>query len=106
MPQFGDQNLTVVSELFTKYLNGETAPVLAVGRSTLQTDNTSISWLSQGLQALVLEVPFKSSLDISPIKALSIGDFDLDFDPSAAWAPIANSRTVQATLGELHLNLA
>lgn len=98
VPQSGDQNLTVVSELFTKYLNGETAPVLAVGRSTLQTDNTSISWLSQGLQALVLEVPFKTSVDISPIKALSIGDFDLDFDPSAAWAPIANSRTVQASL--------
>jgi hypothetical protein len=100
IPQSGDQNISVVSELFTHYLNGESSPVMAVGKSTIQADNSSVPWLSQGLQALTLEVPFKSPVDITPIKSVSIGDFDLSFNSSGAWAPVANSRTVQA---QLHL---
>jgi hypothetical protein len=87
-----------MSELFTNYLNGDTSPVLATGLSTLQDDGTEISWLSQGLQSLKLNVPFKSFIPINPIKSINIGDLDLAFTPETAWSPVANSDSVQAAL--------
>lgn len=99
MPQSGDNNLTVVSELFTNYLNGDSSDVIATGKSTLQTDGTAISWLSQGLEALQLHVPFVSlSGAISPIKSIDIGDLALEFAEETPWAPSAQSQTVQASL--------
>ncbi|KAJ4468227.1 hypothetical protein J3R30DRAFT_3715154 [Lentinula aciculospora] len=99
IPQTGNNNLTVVSELFTNYLNGESSDVIATGKSTLQTDGTAISWLSQGLEALQLHVPFVSlSGAISPIKSINIGDLALAFSEETPWAPSARSQTVQASL--------
>ncbi|KAH7875192.1 uncharacterized protein C8R40DRAFT_1170817 [Lentinula edodes] len=99
VPQSGDNNLTVVSELFTNYLNGDSSDVIATGKSTLQTDGTAISWLSQGLEALQLHVPFVSlSGAISPIKSIDIGDLALGFAEETPWAPSAQSQTVQASL--------
>ncbi|OBZ73242.1 hypothetical protein A0H81_06855 [Grifola frondosa] len=91
-------DLAVVSQLFTQYLNGETSPVVATGQSTLQNDNSSISWLSAGLQALQLAVPFKAPGAISPIKSITIGDMALAFSQEQPWSPMANSRTVQASM--------
>ncbi|KAJ8482152.1 hypothetical protein ONZ45_g15054 [Pleurotus djamor] len=98
VPQTAASDLTVVSELFTRYLNSESSPVIATGRSTLQGDNSSISWLTDGLKSLKLEVPFKSSIPIDPIKSISIGDFSLAFTETDPWSPSAVSRTVQASL--------
>jgi hypothetical protein len=39
---------------------------MATGQSTFRPDNATISWLSQGLQSLVLAVPFKSFTPTSP----------------------------------------
>lgn len=91
-------SLAAVSQLFTNYLNGDTSPVIATGQSTLQTDNSTISWLSQGLQALSLEVPFKAFTPIDPIRTITIGNLGLEFDESSPWTPSAESNTVQATL--------
>ncbi|TFY75371.1 hypothetical protein EWM64_g8642 [Hericium alpestre] len=90
--------LSVLSELFSRYLNGDSSPVIAAGRSTLQNDNRTISWLSEGLQALKLTVPFKSLVPINPIRTIDIGYFDLAFDQSKPWAPVANSNAVQASM--------
>ncbi|KAJ3850500.1 hypothetical protein EV368DRAFT_84496 [Lentinula lateritia] len=99
VPQNGDNNLAVVSELFTNYLNGNSSDVIATGKSTLQTDGTAISWLSQGLEALQLHVPFVSlSGAISPIKSIDIGELALEFAEETPWAPSAQSQTVQASL--------
>ncbi|KAJ3724969.1 hypothetical protein DFJ43DRAFT_1197841 [Lentinula guzmanii] len=99
VPQSGDNNLTVVSELFTNYLNGDSSDVIATGKSTLQADGTAISWLSQGLEALQLHVPFVSlSGAISPIKSIDIGDLALVFAEETPWAPSAQSQSVQASL--------
>ncbi|KAG6813669.1 hypothetical protein H0H92_008517 [Tricholoma furcatifolium] len=97
-PQTNPENLALVSELFTNYLNGVSSPVIATGVSTLQNDNTSISWLSQGLQALSLNVPFKSATEINPIQSITIGDLALQFDESNPWTPGAESNSVQASL--------
>ncbi|KAG6908393.1 hypothetical protein DXG01_004822 [Tephrocybe rancida] len=96
--QTSPENLAAVSELFTNYLNGESSPVIATGMSTLQADNSTISWLSQGLQSLALNVPFKSFTEINPIRTINIGYLGLQFDPSTPWTPGAESNAVQATL--------
>ncbi|KAJ7716738.1 hypothetical protein DFH07DRAFT_349612 [Mycena maculata] len=90
--------LAVVSQLFTNYLNSEVSPVIATGVSTLQSDNSTVSWLSTGLQALKLQVPLVSPEPIDPIRTISIGNFDLVFSPDTPWTPSASSNTVQASL--------
>ncbi|CAA7259257.1 unnamed protein product [Cyclocybe aegerita] len=91
-------DLVIVSQLFTRYLNGESSPVIAKGRSTLQSDGSSISWLSQGLQDLELNVPFKAFAAIDPIRSVTIGEMELQFSQDQPWSPAAESTSVQAAL--------
>lgn len=91
-------DLTKVSALFTNYLNGDTTPIVARGRSTLQDDGTVIQWLSDGLQSLQLDVPFKSFVPIDPIRTIDIGDMALVFSPETPWTPGAASSSVRASL--------
>jgi hypothetical protein len=91
-------DLPKVSELFTNYLNGEESPVVADGQSTLQNDGSVIQWLSDGLSALHLNVPFKSLVPIDPIQAIDIGDMALLFSPETPWTPGAASSSVRASL--------
>ncbi|KAI0256058.1 hypothetical protein BJV78DRAFT_435519 [Lactifluus subvellereus] len=99
VPHHGSETeLVAAGQLFTQYINGDTSPVIAQGVSTLQNDNSSISWLSEGLQALSLDVPFKSPAPISPIQSIGIGSMSLAFSEAQPWAPVANSRNVQASM--------
>lgn len=58
-----------------------------------------ISWLSQALQSLVLEVPFKPKAPLNPIRTINIGELGLAFTEATEWAPGAASNSVHATLG-------
>ncbi|KIJ67573.1 hypothetical protein HYDPIDRAFT_180379 [Hydnomerulius pinastri MD-312] len=91
-------SLAAVSQLFTNYINFESSPVIAAGKSTLQSDGTVISWLSQGLQSLQLDVPFKSTTPINPIRTIEIGTLALDFTPETAWTPRTDSNSVHASM--------
>ncbi|KIM45161.1 hypothetical protein M413DRAFT_332807 [Hebeloma cylindrosporum] len=91
-------SLAAVSELFTNYLNGDVSPVIATGKSTLQSDGSIISWLSEGLHSLHLNVPFQAFAPIDPIRSVSIGDLALQFDADEPWTPAAESHTIQASL--------
>lgn len=68
VPHSNPNELVVLGDLFTKYLNGDVALVKAQGVSTLQSDGTAISWLSQGLQALKIDVPFRAPVAVTPIR--------------------------------------
>jgi hypothetical protein len=94
------QDLVVLGDLFTKYLNGEVAPVIARGISTQQEDGSVISWLSHGLQALSLNVPFKAPAAIDSIKAITVPYMNLTFTEATAWSPSVSSEGVQANMGE------
>ncbi|KAF8160985.1 hypothetical protein B0H34DRAFT_699004 [Crassisporium funariophilum] len=91
-------SLAAVSQLFTNYLNGESSPVIAKGQATQQSDGSSISWLSQGLQDLQLNVPFKAFSPIDPIRTITLGDLGLQFDKESPWTPAAESNSVRASL--------
>ncbi|KAJ7594702.1 hypothetical protein C8J56DRAFT_446479 [Mycena floridula] len=97
VPQNGS-NLATVSQLFTNYINSSPSTVVATGMSTLQADNSSISWLSTGLTALHLDVPFSPMVPLNPINAVSIGDFSLQFSEETPWAPAVESKTIEANL--------
>ncbi|KAF8626824.1 hypothetical protein AX15_004657 [Amanita polypyramis BW_CC] len=92
------EELAVISTLFTNYLNGDSSPVVAVGLSTLQDDGSSISWLSSGLQALKLTVPFKPAAPISPIKNIRIEQLGLAFGVENPWSPTTQSNSVTANI--------
>ena len=94
------QDLTILGELFTKYLNGEEAPVIAKGISSQQADGTVISWLSHGLHALNLNVPFKAPAAIDSIKAIIVPYMNLTFTEDTAWSPSVSSQGVQANMGK------
>ncbi|KAG1742190.1 hypothetical protein EDB19DRAFT_1702736 [Suillus lakei] len=98
VPQTTPANLAAVSQLFTNYINFESSPVIAAGKSTLQPDGSQISWLSQGLESLQLTVPFKSTTPINPIRSIQIGSMALGFTPETAWTPQADSNSVHATM--------
>ena len=98
VPQTTTANLAAVSQLFTNYINFESSPVIAVGKSTMQPDGSQISWLSQGLQSLQLTVPFKPSAPINPIRSIQIESMALAFTPETAWTPRTDSNSVHATM--------
>lgn len=91
-------DLVKVGKLFTAYLNGDAAPVIARGISTTQADGNKISWLSEGITALVLQVPLKAPNAINAIQAIEIGYLNLTFTDETAWAPMAETDDLQAKL--------
>jgi hypothetical protein len=65
----------------------------------VQADGTVIRWLSDGLQSLRMNVPFKPAKPINPIKGIDIGYFNLTFDESNPWNPVASTDQIKATMG-------
>ncbi|KAH9835153.1 uncharacterized protein C8Q71DRAFT_764402 [Rhodofomes roseus] len=91
-----ETELVVMGELFTQYLNSEISPVIAKGVSSRQSDGAAVSWLSAGLEALSLTVPFKPNAPINPIQSIDVPYMTLGFTPETAWQPSTSSYGVQA----------
>ncbi|KAK0559809.1 hypothetical protein OC844_004162, partial [Tilletia horrida] len=91
--------LDLMGELFTGYINGETLPTEAYGRSTTQTNGDVISWLSRGIQALVLQVPLKAPEPIEPIKAIGIDYLSLVYNQQTPWNPEIFSQALTGQIG-------
>jgi len=58
VPQTTASDVAVVSQLIANFLNNQASPILATGNSTTQSDGTTISWLSQGVESLTMTIPF------------------------------------------------
>ncbi|KAL8279026.1 hypothetical protein RQP46_008484 [Phenoliferia psychrophenolica] len=90
--------LAQLSTVFSNYLNGLPTPTKARGRSVSLPNGEVVGWLSQGIQALTLNVNLQSPTGpIRPINAITIEALSLAFDPSAPYAPQANSSQVSAS---------
>ncbi|KAI9459106.1 hypothetical protein F5148DRAFT_1219463, partial [Russula earlei] len=76
-----ESELAVLGHLFTQYINYDTLPVVARAASILQNGNTSVTWLSEGFQALTLHVLCKNPTPRDLIQSISIKlpfGFDMD----------------------------
>lgn len=76
-----------MGEIFTGYINGESVPVQAKGRSTQQENGDIISWLSTGIKALEVQIPLKSPNPINPIKGITINYLSLVYDAAMPYNP-------------------
>lgn len=56
--------LAQLSTLFSNYLNGVVTPVTARGLDISLPSGETITWLKQGIQALVLNVPLRASFPL------------------------------------------
>jgi LEA14-like dessication related protein len=98
VPHTSTSDLDRIGKLFTAYLNGEAAPVQAKGVSTRQSDGSSISWLSDGISALTLDVPLKSPNPINAIQSIDIGYLNLTFTDQTAWSPMTTTDDLTAKM--------
>ena len=100
VPHLNNQTeLDLLGELFTGYINGETLPTIARGVSATQMDGSRVEWLSQGIQALEIQVPLKAPQPIEPIKGINIGSLALIFSPETSYNPTAFSNALSARIG-------
>jgi hypothetical protein len=98
IPHAGNQTeLDLLGELFTAYINGEVSPVEARGLSTRQSNGETISWLSQGIRALVAQIPFQSPDPINPIKGIQIDYVSLVYNQEEPFNPVLFSNELVGT---------
>ncbi|SHO78091.1 Uncharacterized protein MSYG_2433 [Malassezia sympodialis ATCC 42132] len=91
--------LNILGDLFTKYLNFEISPVVARGVSVSLPEGYPTTWLSEGIKALTLNVPFQSPNPLNPIKSIVIKQFNLTYEAdSDPYGPTASSNSLEATL--------
>ena len=101
LPQSNNQTaLGILGELMTRYINGEISPTQAVGRSVTTASGVTPDWLQRGIQALTIQVPFKSPILINPIKSIVIKQFNLSYyADSDPYAPTVSSDSLSADIG-------
>jgi len=91
--------LDILGDLFTKYLNFEVSPVVVRGISVSPPEGYPTTWLSEGIKALTLHVPFQSPFPLNPIKSIVIKQFNLTYEAdSDPYGPTASSNSLEATL--------
>lgn len=99
VPHLNDTHaLDVLGQVFSSYVSDETYPVRAVGLYTRQSNGDTISWLTQGVEALTLTVPLKSPTPLNPIQSIDIGYLNLSFTEQDMWAPQTNTDKITAML--------
>ncbi|KAF9357092.1 hypothetical protein BGX26_004266 [Mortierella sp. AD094] len=94
--QTNQTDLDKISSLMSTYLSGGSALTSAKGVSVKPDGVTSVSWLSNGLLSLTLNVPMKSPVALSVIRDIQIMDMGMIFNKSTPYVPTASSNTVTA----------
>lgn len=98
--QAGNESaLGLLGELFTGYLNGDVVPVIARGVATTQANGEPVSWLTQGIKALKINVPLQAPQPIGPIKSIEIDLFSIIFHRDQPWTPTVFSNALKAQIG-------
>ncbi|KAF9103461.1 hypothetical protein BGX27_010563 [Mortierella sp. AM989] len=94
--QTNQTDLNKISILMSTYLSGGSALTSAKGVSVKPDGVTSVSWLSNGLLSLTLNVPMKSPVALNVIRDIKIIDMGMIFNKSSPYVPTASSNTVTA----------
>ncbi|KAK3847341.1 MAG: hypothetical protein J3R72DRAFT_431184 [Linnemannia gamsii] len=94
--QTAQSDLDNVSVLMSNFLAGKVTMTSAKGVSVKPDGVNDVSWLSNGLLALTLNVPLQSPIPLNVIRDISIKDMGMTFNPATPWIPTASSNTVTA----------
>ncbi|KAJ2957138.1 hypothetical protein NQZ79_g7101 [Umbelopsis isabellina] len=96
IPQSNPQNLDVISDMFTRYVAGESSNTTATGVSAAPDGVHPVSWLSAGFKTVQLNVALASATKLQLIHAVNLGNLDLDFTNETAYSPISSAPEVTA----------
>ncbi|KAF9926852.1 hypothetical protein FBU30_003642 [Linnemannia zychae] len=94
--QTNQTDLDKISVLMSNFLAGKVTMTNAKGVSVKPDGVNAVSWLSNGLLSLTLNVPLQSPVPLNVIRDISIKDMGMVFNPSNPWVPTASSNTVTA----------
>ncbi|KAI9228049.1 MAG: hypothetical protein DHS80DRAFT_23677 [Piptocephalis tieghemiana] len=98
IPQSSSEGLDVVSDMFTRYMAGETSPMSCIGTRTRPNSlSPPLSWLQKGFAGMKLDVPFPGAKNLKLIQKVEIGSMDMTFTPNTAYSPSASSSAVYAS---------
>ncbi|KAG0367061.1 hypothetical protein BC939DRAFT_508430 [Gamsiella multidivaricata] len=94
--QTNQTDLDNVSTLMSNFLAEKVAMTTAKGVSVKPDGVNDVSWLSNGLLSLTLNVPLQSPTPLNVIHDISIMDMGMIFNQSSPYVPTASSNTVTA----------
>src|SRR5690349_8964698 len=87
--QTNQTDLDNISVLMSNFLGGKVTMTSAKGVSVKPDGVTAVSWLSNGLLALTLNVPLVSPVPLNVIRDISIKDMGMVFNPANPFVPTA-----------------
>lgn len=94
--QMGTEDLKHLSVLFSNYLAGKVTMTMAKGVSVKPDGVNPVSWLSDGIMALILTVPLQSPTSLQIIGGIQIMDMGIAFNPATPYVPTVLSKSMTA----------
>ncbi|CAO0800868.1 unnamed protein product [Mucor circinelloides] len=85
-----------VSTLFSNYIAGKVSNTTAVGVSAAPDGKNPITWLSEGLKSVTLNVALAADKPLKIMNSVSMGYLDLNFNKDAPYAPSVKAPVVTA----------
>jgi len=95
-PQTTPEGLAKVSNLFSAFIAGNASDTTAKGVAVLPNGVDRVSWLSAGLEAMVLNVKLQSPVPLNIIRSIELGPMGMNWTNTDAYAPLATSPQVIA----------
>lgn len=85
-----------ISTLFSNYIAGKVSNTTAVGVSAAPDGKNPITWLSEGLKSVTLNVALAADKPLKIMNSVSMGYLDLNFNKDAPYAPSVKAPVVTA----------
>ncbi|KAJ9081907.1 hypothetical protein DSO57_1009898 [Entomophthora muscae] len=83
LPQHTDENLEIVSEFISKFLQGKTLDLKVRGLGV----QPAVSWLNDAISHHLVVVPFKNNVPNDFVKDIVISSLSTEFTPETAYSP-------------------
>lgn len=82
--QAEDQSLSIVSEMVSKFLQGDQLDITVRGLAVLP----SVTWLNEAISKHVVDIPFTSPTPTGLVSSISFPSLSAEFTPERAYAPL------------------
>ncbi|KAK7460804.1 hypothetical protein VKT23_008733 [Stygiomarasmius scandens] len=96
VPQSSDSGLSVVSDIFNRFIHGQDSDVSVHGSGAGPSD---VTWLNKGIKVLQIATVLPNRGPQSIIKSISLNQLTLDFTADTAYNPATSSDNTEASFG-------